>query len=1058
MQENKTLVNKAMKAMLVAGFFAAMCPTSAFAADAQATNYAAAAQQNQIKGTVVDEFGEPMIGVTIKVKGAQVAGITDIDGNFALNTSEGVQVELSYVGYLTQTVKLTNGMRIQMQPDSQMMEEVVVIGFGTVKKRDVTGSVSSIKAEALVQAPTSDVATALQGRVSGLDVNDGALRIRGNRSINGSNNPLVIIDGVQGGSMGDINPQDIESIDVLKDASSTAIYGSQGANGVIIITTKKAEKGRMLISYDGSVTGAFRAAEPDYRSGENWYNAAKQAAISAGQWSSAADDRQLFSSNEAFAAYKANAWTDYEDLLERDITWSTRHTVTLAGGTDKTSARFSAGYASNGNKWKKGPGTDRFNLRANIDHDMYDWVSAGVNFQLTHNRAGNSPYAKAGTTGVELGSPYGVYDPETESYSIGSKLVERPLAADEYVNPLIDAEGNNLYQTQNYSTNVVANGYLDIHPIEGFSFRSQLNTHIQNSTVGQYLDGNQSVNLESTGKKNKADFTKNSSLYLEWNNIVNYKFTMLPKEHNLSLTALTTWSRGQSDYLSASSVGQTLASNLWWNLGSNDGEDGSLSHSSNYEQYQSFSYAGRVSYDYKSKYLFTASLRRDGASRLAEGNKWEWFPSAALAWRITDEAWMTNVKGSWLDDLKLRATYGVTGNSGIGVYGTKSGITFANWSFAFQDDAANRYILGTLDNNGSGYYVVANKDTKWEMSTTFDFGFDASLFHNRVNVVFDWYTTTTDDILLLRSLPTSAGMDGKYATYTNIGKTRNTGFEFTINSRNIVKKNFQWNSTLTFSANREKIIDLVDGADIVIGTEREKQTLMIGHPIKSFNTFKYDGIWKTSEADEAAAFGQKPGDVRIVVPGMEKVGPGVYQKADKNGNMVQYTKDNPYAISQSDDIQYIGSTSPNWFAGFNNDFTIGNFDVNIYFYARFGQWAENRMAGYTPSNGGNRVNMDYWVAGTNEDALLPGAYKGRNFFDYTGYQSIWFADNSFIKLKRITLGYTLPKSVLKVTGMTRARVYATVNDPLYWVKSDFQKGYDPEGNQRSITIGLNLNF
>lgn len=339
MQENKTLVNKAMKAMLVAGFFAAMCPTSAFAADAQTTNYAAAAQQNQIKGTVVDEFGEPMIGVTIKVKGAQVAGITDIDGNFALNTSEGAEIELSYVGYLTQTVKLTNGMRIQMQPDSQMMEEVVVIGFGTVKKRDVTGSVSSIKAEALVQAPTSDVATALQGRVSGLDVNDGALRIRGNRSINGSNNPLVIIDGVQGGSMGDINPQDIESIDVLKDASSTAIYGSQGANGVIIITTKKAEKGRMLISYDGSVTGAFRAAEPDYRAGENWYNAAKQAAISAGQWSSNADDRQLFSSNEAFAAYKANAWTDYEDLLERDITWSTRHTVTLAGGTDKTSAR-----------------------------------------------------------------------------------------------------------------------------------------------------------------------------------------------------------------------------------------------------------------------------------------------------------------------------------------------------------------------------------------------------------------------------------------------------------------------------------------------------------------------------------------------------------------------------------------------------------------------------------------------------------------------------------------------------------------------------------------------
>ena len=301
-------------------------------------------------------------------------------------------------------------------------------------------------------------------------------------------------------------------------------------------------------------------------------------------------------------------------------------------------------------------------------------------------------------------------------------------------------------------------------------------------------------------------------------------------------------------------------------------------------------------------------------------------------------------------------------------------------------------------------------------------------------------------------------MDGKYATYTNIGSTRNTGVEFTVNTRNIVKKNFQWNSSLTFSANSEKIEDLVDGTDITIGTEKEKNTLMLGHPIKSFLTFKYIGIWKTSEADEAAIFNQKPGDVHVDIPGMRKVSDGVYEKADKDGNIVQYTKDNPYTISQTDDVQYIGSTSPTWFAGFNNDFTIGNFDVNLYFYARFGQWAENRMGAYTPTNGGKYANMDYWVAGTNEDALLPGAYKGRNFYDYTGYQAIWYADNSFIKLKRVTVGYTLPKSLLKTVGLSKVRVYATVNDPLYWGKSDFQKGWDPEGNQRSFTFGVNLNF
>ena len=1058
MQKNKTLVNKAMKAMLVAGFAAAMFPASVYAVDVQANTYAVAAQQNQIKGTVVDEFGEPMIGVTIKVKGAQVAGITDIDGNFTLNAKEGAEIEFSYIGYLTQTLKLKSGMQVQMKPDSQMMEEVVVIGFGTVKKRDVTGSVAQVKSEAILQAPTSDVSSALQGRISGLDVNDGELRIRGNRSINGKNDPLVIIDGVQGGSLGDINPEDVESVDVLKDASSTAIYGSQGANGVIIVTTKKAEKGKMSISYSGSITGAMRSDHPDYRSGSNYYNAAKDAAIAAGQWSSTTDDRLLFSSNEAFAAYQAGSWTNYEDLLQKSTTWSTKHTVTLAGGNDKTSARFSLGYSSNGNKWKEGNGTDRYILRANIDHKVYDWISAGVDFQLTHNRAGNSPYEKASTTGMELGSPYGVYDAESGKYNIGDQLVERPLAADEYVNPLIDNSGNYLYKRESYGTNVIANGYLDIHPIEGLSFRSQMNAHITNSSLGDYLDGNQSANLEKTGQKSKATMTKSSGLYLEWNNVLNYNFVQLPKDHHLGLTLLTTWSRKTSDMLSAASVGQTLASNLWWNLGSNDGADGSISHSSSYEQGQTFSYAGRVSYDWKSRYLLTASLRRDGASRLADGHKWEWFPSAALAWRITDEAWMEKVKGNWLDDLKIRATYGVTGNAGIGLYGTQSGITFANWSFGFQDDAANRYILGTLDKNGSSYYVVANKDTKWEKSTTFDLGFDASLLHNRVNVVFDWYYTKTTDLILLRSLPTSAGMDGKYATYTNIGSTRNTGVEFTINTRNIAKKKFQWNSSLTFSANSEKIVDLVDGTNITIGTEKEKNTLMLDHPIKSFMTFKYIGIWKSSEANEAAIFNQKPGDVHVEIPGMHKVSDGVYEKADKDGNIVQYTKDNPYTISQSDDVQYIGSTSPNWFAGFNNDFTIGNFDVNIYFYARFGQWAENRMGNYTPSNGGKYENMDYWVEGTNENALLPAAYKGRNFYDYTGYQSIWYADNSFIKLKRVTVGYTLPKSVLKTIGLSKVRVYATVNDPLYWVKSDFQKGWDPEGNQRSFTLGLNVNF
>ncbi len=999
-------------------------------------------QQNVVKGHVEDENGDPMIGVTIMISGTKSGTVTDLDGNFSIEAPRNAKLVLTYTGYDTKEVDVngSSSLNIQMNPSVNDLNEIVVIGFGAVKKRDVTGSVASIKAEQITQTPTSSLTSALQGRISGLDVNGSELRIRGNRSINGSNNPLVIIDGVQGGSMGDLNPNDIESVEVLKDASSTAIYGSQGANGVIIITTKKAEAGRLLVSYDGYVTGAFREQHPDYRSGTNYYEARRLAAENAGLWNSTSDDQNLFGT-EAYAAYQAGVWTNYEDLLQRDITMSTKHTLTLSGGNEKTTARFSLGYAKDGSKWEKSSGTDKYTLRANIDHNIRDWISAGVNFQLTHNRNESSPYQSGTTTGMELGSPYGYYDTESGTYKIGSELVERPLDAGGYVNPLINAENDYLYSGKTYSTNVVANAYLDLHPLEGLTFRSQVNTHLVNSNNGTYTDKNSASEIAGGTLKSTANMAKSSNTYVEWNNILTYNFTMLPEDHHLGVTLLTTWNKKTTDGLSATSIGQILASNLWYNLASNNGEDGSSIHSSYYTQEQNFSYAGRVSYDWKSRYLFTASLRRDGSSKLAEGHKWDWFPSAAFAWRISDEAFMEGTK-SWLDDLKLRATYGVTGNAGIGVYGTKSGITFANWSFGFHEEAANRYILGTLDANGSGNYVLGNTDTKWEKSATVDLGFDMTLLHSRINIAFDWYNTKTTDLLLLRSLPTSAGQEGKYAIYTNIGSTRNTGVEFTINSRNIVSRDFNWNSTLTFSANSEEITDLVDGTDIQVGTNKENSTLMIGHPIHSYKTFRYLGIWTTAEAAEAATYFKDADKTQPFLPGDIKV-------ADLDGDKV---------IDQNKDVEYIGSTSPKWFAGFNNDFRWKEWDLSIYLYARWGHWGDSPTASFNPSTGGSYTNLDYWVANSNEGASLPGLYLNRKLFDYVGYQSLAYCEQSFIKLKRISLGYSLPRTLTNNLGIQSLRIYATVNNPLYYVDNDWLKERDPEGSQRSVTIGLNVNF
>ena len=976
--------------------------------------------QQRVTGTVTDAGGEAVIGASVVVDGTTVGTTTGADGRFALDVPAGAKLVVSFLGYASETVPVAGqtDLKVVLKEDAAMLDDVVVIGFGTVKKRDLTGSVASIKAEKILQAPTSSVVTSLQGRIAGLDIDGSTMRIRGNRSINGSNEPLVIIDGVQGGSISDLNPNDIESIDVLKDASSTAIYGSQGANGVIIVSTKQAKSGQVSVSYDGYVSLGMRPQHPDYRSGDNYYEARRLAAVNADLWHSASDDESLFDTPAAYEAFRNGEWTDYEKLLQRDVTISHKHTVSISGGTEKTAARFSLGYANDGSNWEKGDGSKRYTLRASIDHKFYDWIDAGVNFQLTHNHSKSSPYAAAATNGMQLGRPY---DEE-------GVLVTYPLGESGYVNPLIDAAQGALYSAESYSTNVVANAYLDIRPVKGLTIRSQFNTHLTNASSGSYKDKGHSTELNTT-KQSVASETKSNGTYVEWNNIITYNFTVAD-DHHFGITALTAWNKSMKDELSGSDKDQLVGSNLWWNLGSGDQTQRGLG--SGYTQTQNFSYAGRINYNYKGKYLFTASLRRDGASVLAKGHKWASFPSVAVAWRISDEGFMNRTR-SWLDDLKLRATYGVTGNSGIKPYGTQSGVQPANWQSAFQDTAVNRYIF----NN-----EIGNLDTKWELSKTFDIGIDLTMFNGRVNLVADWYDTKTSDLLLLRSLPTSSGNDGKFQLYTNIGSTENKGFELTLATQNIVKKNFQWSSTLTFSANKERITDLIDGNDIQLGNEKETSTLMIGHPIKSYQSFVYQGIWRTDEAAEAGKYFTdanktipfKPGDVKV---------------ADLDGDFV---------IDENKDITYLGSTSPKWFAGFTNDFRYRDFDLNIYMYCRWGQWGSNPQASYNPSTGGSYTNMNYWVAGTNEGGSLPALYKDKRLYEYKGYQALSYIDRSFFKIKRISLGYTLPKRISKRARIENLRVYATVTDPFHWSKSSWMDGYDPEGLARSVVFGANLTF
>ena len=987
------------------------------------------AQIRQITGIVSDSEG-PMIGVSVTVQGTATGVTTDLNGRYSINAAPENTLVFSFVGYadVEEPVGARTAINISMAESATNLDDVVVIGYGTVKRRDLTGSVSSVKEDVILATPSGNVMQALQGRIAGLDYtrSDGKdkMVLRGHRSIAGDNDPLIIIDGVMGGSYTDVNPADIASIDVLKDASSTAIYGSQGANGVIIITTKAPEKGKMSVSYHAYAGWTMWADENTRRVGESWISPRRIAAKNSDQWSSEADDILLFSDvggNPAYEAFQRGEWTDYRELISRKP-FFTNHTLSFTGGSETTSARFTIGWEEEQAK-RKGGINDRLNLRAIVDHKVNKWLSAGVNMRLAHNYSKNSPYQSDG--GWQLGSPY----------DANGELIEFPLAEPGtkggYVNPLLDMRPN--YNVKkSHATRISATGYIDIKPIEGLNIRTQLNTNLAFATEGSYVDANSSENIKDQTVPSMATYKMEPSRYLEWNNIVSYEKTI--KDHTFGVTALTAWTKKMEEELKGTGTNQNLALNLWYAMAGTKNQ----TIYTNYSQLQTFSYAARVNYNYKGKYLFTGSWRRDGTSVLSKGHKWTDFPSAALAWRISDEPFMSGTSG-WLDNLKLRLSYGVTGNAWIKPYATQSGVTPSSTGLGLQDNGLLHYD-----------YVnsIGNTATKWETSENINLGIDFSVFKGRLDATIELYNTNTRDLLLERKLPSSAGADGMFTIMQNIGKTNNKGIEITLSGYPVRNPNFTWRSTLTFSRNVEKIKELVDGQNITMGsggTDKEKKTLMIGHPIKSFNTYAYQGIWTSAEEAEAAKYFK---DDNMV----DSFKPGDYKVFDRNGDFI---------INENDDYGFLGSTTPDWFAGFDHNFRYRNFDLNIYFFFRWGQWGDNPGANMDPATGGAYTLYDKWfyAEGTNESgAKLPALHASKEAYSYYGYQSAWFCDRSFFKIKNVSLGYTLPQSVLSKANIKNLRIYVSAANPFYLSKSDWMKGRDPEGTLRNYVLGVEFSF
>jgi len=999
------------------------------------------AQSRTVTGTVSDAHGT-LAGVAVQVLGTGTGTTSDAQGNYRIQAAAGQTIQFSFLGYETklEPVGTQTVIDVVMAESATDLDEVVVIGYGTVRKRDLTGSVASVKSDVIAASPSINAINSLGGRISGVDISDNLdpdkveIRIRGTRSISGKNDPLFIIDGVQGGSYNDINPNDIESVEVLKDASSTAIYGSQGANGVIIITTKKGRIGKPVISYNGFAGVEYLSQHPDYRQGENYVNALRDAGKGAGIWSSPEDDRSLFDSDTEYNAYQNDIWTNYEKLTMQNSLFQS-HNLTVSGGNERTTARFSAGYYGNKNQYRKGK-TERYTLRMNIDHKVSDWVTTGVIAQVTHNVEHISPYQGLTSSTLRIANPIELGSP----WDADGNVLLAPLDSDQenpsvgYLNPLINGVNSSSKVNEKQGTNVMTNGFVNLAPVEGLNFRSSFGANMEFKRTGSFTSANTTSNYIL--QRSSSSLTNENKRFLNWDNVISYNKAF--EDHAFGVTALTSWIKSIDEKLVGTGNNQIVDEQLWWSLQGN----ASVNATSNYIQYQSFSYAARFNYSFKDRYLLTGSIRWDGASRL--DRQWAAFPSVALAWRISDEPFVQ--RWDVFDNLKLRASYGRTGNSGIEPYGTQSGVTaFNNNRLAFQDTPVLWYLFTQ---------AVGNKQLGWEKTSQVDVGLDFTILKGRLSGTIDYYDSKTKDLLIYRTLPSMMGQGvdiedlsnptklGVFSIYQNIGRTSNKGIEIELHGLNIQSREFHWSTTLTFSANKERITALQDGLkEYIPSTDQDSKSLMVGRPIKSYRGYILDGIWQSSEAAEAAQYFRDSEKTLPFEPGMIKL-------RDLNGDHV---------IDNSEDYTYLGSQTPKWFAGLNNTFRYKDFDFSIYAYIRWGHWGDNKLNNYDPRTGGRYVTYNYWTP-ERETNDFPAADKLTQFTNYHGYTAYQYIDRSFFRIKNMTLGYTLPEKAARAIGLNNLRVYATGSNLWFKNKHRFMKKFDPEGLRRQVVFGLNFEF
>lgn len=977
------------------------------------------AQTIVINGTVrSNKDGKPVPNASIVVKNSKNGTVSDLEGNFQITVpGKNSILVISSQGFSDQEIAVNNRTTIDagLEESVKKLDEVVVVGYGQQKRRDVTGAISSISAKALSEVPVSSPGQALQGRVAGLYAvttgyrpgSDVSVRIRGNRSFSAGNDPLYVVDGIPiTGGLNDINPTDIESMEVLKDASATAIYGSRGANGVIIITTRRGKTGGPVVSYDAYYGIVQSLGKTQVMNGQEFAEYKRESRRTTGKYKDSnkdSSDKKLFEPVE-LQSIAMGRYTDYQDLMLQNGRQQS-HQVGVNGGTEMTKYALSMAY---------------FEDKGTIPIQSFVRNTLRLNIDQTINRRIKIGTSILGTFSLRKGFNLNPYDdalaenPLGVPYDSTGKLIFLPTSDGLRSNPLAElVSGANVDRNKRFR--LFSSLYGEFEIAKGLKYRlnygPDLTQNRNGRFTGRYTNDRRSGDPTASSSE---DFV--SSYTLE--NILTYNKT-LKEKHSLNFTGLYSVQSREQEASNSAVQGVAIEDMEYYNLSSAPIITGV---GSSYEKWSILSYMARLNYVFDGRYLVTLTGRADGSSRFAPNRKWGFFPSVAVGWNISNENFLAN--SNIVSNLKLRASYGETGNTGINPYQTLGGLS--RTTYAFDNNAAYGYRPGS----------IPNPNLKWETTASFNVGLDFAFFNNRLSGSLESYQQNTHDLLLQRQLPITSGFG---SILENIGTTRNTGYEVTVSTVNIENRNskdaFTWSTDLNFAHNKEEIVELYGGKKDDVGN-----TWFIGQPINVIYDYQKIGIWQTADKDLATSYSQKPGQIRI--------------KDQNNDGKIN-----------ADDRIILGSNVPKLSGGLTNRFAYKGFDLSVFIFARFGSKITSGFhdGGWMQLQGRyNNLKVDYWTESNPTNAYpRPDENSERPIYNTT----LRYFDGSFVKIRSINFGYTFQEAVAKKMRMKSTRLYISMLQPAIFAKYRQQeKGIDPEyptvntPATSMISFGINTKF